>query len=266
MFNHIYATVQTIQQKKDPAVLQGNVNRALNVQKLQERWVCAVRQPGTCIGAYCYVLPDTAVHLPLNHERLECWASAMVFLFRCYYSLHSTDIPLQLKKDDSATIDKPPTGNHRLFDPEAVPRSPVLQRRLASGAQNTGGGPAPAPVFNITVGDGLVDLFRPARAPVLDAPAVPAAPAPQTPAGPSSTNKMLLSPTCNIGRDMPISEFCNSFGLHPSVLEKLEENAYDFARNLRFITLDNLTEMGFKLGQRAALQDAVERWSVPRVV
>ena len=61
---------------------------------------------------------------------------------------------------------------------------------------------------------------------------------------------------------MPIFEFCDSFGLQPSVLEKLEENAYDYAQNLCFITLNNLTEMGFKLGQRAALQDAVEHWSV----
>ena len=37
-------------------------------------------------------------------------------------------------------------------------------------------------------------------------------------------------------------------------------------RNLRFITLDNLTEMGFKLGEKAALQDAIECWSVPVIL
>ena len=61
---------------------------------------------------------------------------------------------------------------------------------------------------------------------------------------------------------MSISDFCTSFGLQASILKKLDSNAYDFARNLRFISLDNLTEMGFKLGERAALQDAVERWSL----
>ncbi|KIK01240.1 hypothetical protein K443DRAFT_7073 [Laccaria amethystina LaAM-08-1] len=80
---------------------------------------------------------------------------------------------------------------------------------------------------------------------------------------PPSVNKMLLKPTSSVGHDMPIGEFCTSFGLQPSILAKLEDNAYDYARNLRFITLDNLTEMGFKLGEKAALQDAVERWSIP---
>ena len=77
---------------------------------------------------------------------------------------------------------------------------------------------------------------------------------------------MLLSSTHDVGLDMTISQFCETFGLQPSILGKLEENAYDFARNLRFITLDNLTDMGFKLGEKAALQDAVERWSVPHIV
>ena len=83
---------------------------------------------------------------------------------------------------------------------------------------------------------------------------------------PPSANKMLLKPTSGVGHDMPIAEFCTSFGLQPSILAKLEENAYDYAHNLHFITLDNLTEMGFKLGEKAALQDAVERWSVPVIL
>jgi hypothetical protein len=103
-------------------------------------------------------------------------------------------------------------------------------------------------------------LFCPARA------AAPEVPAPQMLAGPLNMNKMLLNPTRDIGSDMPIANFCNSFGLQHTVLEKLAENAYDLARNLRFIKLDNLTEMGFKLGEKAALQDAVERWSILRVV
>ena len=83
---------------------------------------------------------------------------------------------------------------------------------------------------------------------------------------PPSANKMLLKPTSGVGRDMPIAEFCTSFRLQPSILAKLEENAYDYTHNLRFITLDNLTEMGFKLGEKAALQDAVECWSVPVIL
>jgi len=83
---------------------------------------------------------------------------------------------------------------------------------------------------------------------------------------PPPVNNMLLRTTSGIGPDMPIVEFCTLFGLQPSILVKLEENAYDYACNLRFITLDNLTEMGFKLGEKAALQDAVEHWSVPLIL
>jgi hypothetical protein len=86
------------------------------------------------------------------------------------------------------------------------------------------------------------------------------------PAVPLNQSKMLLDPACDLGPDMPISQFCESFGLQHTVLEKLEENAYDFARNLRFIALNDLTEMGFKLGKKAALQDAVECWSVSRII
>ena len=65
-------------QKKKDVVLPGNENRAKNVTALQERWKCTNRQPG-CIGAYCYV-NSTGDHLPLNHSRFECWASAMVWV------------------------------------------------------------------------------------------------------------------------------------------------------------------------------------------
>ncbi|KAF8185982.1 hypothetical protein BJ912DRAFT_852486, partial [Pholiota molesta] len=232
--------------KKEPAVLPGNVNRALNVQRLQERWKCTIRQPGTCIGAYCYVFPDTSVHLPLNHERLECWSSAMVSF---------------LKDDGSSTVEKPP--NHRLFDPEGpIRQSPVVQRRI--DAQNAQKGlvasqpPASQPPV-VLFGDQFANLFRNGIGH-----AEPSAHQPLARSSQPST--MLLNPGRDIGPDMPIAQFCNSFGLQPAVLEKLEENAYDFARNLRFITLENLTEMGFKLGQKAALQDAVERWSVPHTL
>ena len=75
---------------------------------------------------------------------------------------------------------------------------------------------------------------------------------------------MLLNTALDIGTDMTIAQFCENYGLQPTIHKKLDENGYDHARNLRFITLDNLTEMGFKLGEKAALQDAVERWAVHR--
>ena len=77
---------------------------------------------------------------------------------------------------------------------------------------------------------------------------------------------MLLVQGRDVGPDMAISQFCETYGLQPMVRAKLEENEYDYARNLRFIALDDLTMMGFKFGEKAALMDAVERWSVPHAV
>jgi hypothetical protein len=47
-------------------------------------------------------------------------------------------------------------------------------------------------------------------------------------------------------------------------LNKFTENFYKHARALRFVTIDELKEMGFRLGEIAGLRDAVESWSVPR--
>lgn len=115
-----------------------------------------------------------------------------------------------------------------------------------------------ASVFNFTVSDNLVDLLHPA------CPAPASAPPMLT--APSTVDKMPLKASQCIGPDMLIAEFCTLFGLHASILTKLKENGYDFACNLCFITVENLAEMGFKLGERAALLDAVEQWSVPVTV
>jgi hypothetical protein len=154
-----------------------------------------------------------------------------------------------------ATLIKPP--NNRLFD-STLRVSPIVQRRMNDQAVNANATlPVSAPVFNISVGDGVLDLFRP-RIPVQDTPA-PALP-------PVATHAMVLSPARDIGQDRSIAEFCALYGLQPSIQKKLEDNAYDHARLLRFVSLNNLGEMEFKLGERAALLDAIERWSLPRAI
>ena len=66
--------------RRDPATLPGNVAKVANIQALQEPWKCA-KKTTTCLGTYCFV-NNEGVHLPLSHERLDCWAAAMVsFLF-----------------------------------------------------------------------------------------------------------------------------------------------------------------------------------------
>jgi hypothetical protein len=63
------------------------------------------------------------------------------------------------------------------------------------------------------------------------------------------------------GEDMPITQFCAKYELGKGVLEKFEENSYSHARMLRFVTIEELKEMKFRLGEIAALRDAVDRWS-----
>ena len=65
---------------------------------------------------------------------------------------------------------------------------------------------------------------------------------------------------------MPLAQFCAEYDLGATVLDKLSENLYKEARVLRFVTVDDLKQMNFRLGEIAALRDAVERWSVARDV
>jgi hypothetical protein len=70
--------------RKDPDTLPGNVEKTNNIQMLQQRWKCDKRQ-NNCIGVYCYIDRE-GNHLSLSHQRLDCWASAMVCL-NIYYTL-----------------------------------------------------------------------------------------------------------------------------------------------------------------------------------
>lgn len=169
---------------------------------------------------------------------------------------------LQLKGDDSATLEKPP--NHRLFDPEQTQQSPVLQRRL--DAQNTKATTSSTVLAanSIQFSDNAIDMirsfFRPTTAPPAQ---ILPGPIQATVALPNATN-MLLNPARDAGPDMPMARFCEHFDIPETAHQKLQQNAYGHARLLRFITLDLLATMNFLPGEIASLQDAVERWSVSR--
>jgi hypothetical protein len=149
-----------------------------------------------------------------------------------------------LKGEDIATLEKPP--NHKLFNEQQI--SPVLQRRIDASKNALA---PPAPVVNISLGKEISGLFHPVQS---------SSPAP----GPSHTpdHGHLLPPSHAPGRDMPISEFCDLYSLGPDILEKFASHLYKDARVLRFVTLADLKEMGFCLGEIAGLRDAVESWSV----
>jgi len=110
--------------------------------------------------------------------------------------------------------------------------------------------------------DMIHSLFRPVAAP-LPAQTLPAPI--QAPVVLPTTN-MLLNPARGAGPDMPIAQFCESFEVPETALQKLQQNVYGHARLLQFITLDLLATMSFLPGEIASLQDAVERWSVSRAV
>jgi hypothetical protein len=64
------------------------------------------------------------------------------------------------------------------------------------------------------------------------------------------------------GPDMTIREFCTLYDLTDAIHDKFANNSYLHARMLRFLTAAETKEMNFLLGKVAALQDALDHWSV----
>ncbi|KAF8156684.1 hypothetical protein B0H34DRAFT_859408 [Crassisporium funariophilum] len=196
---------------RDPETLPGNVAKNSNIQCLQEQWKCQ-KQQSTCVGVYCFPDADTGEHLPLSHEQLDCWALAM------------------LKGEESATLYKPP--NHRLFNTKRTALLPVLQRRIE--AQNQKNTPPTQPVFNLTLGNELVGLFRqPAKA-LAPAPVPAPAPMPILDPAPAPVSNhhipvgcpFLLPPSRSPGTEMSLSTFCTTHELGDAILACLDDNCY----------------------------------------
>ncbi|KAF9459546.1 hypothetical protein BDZ94DRAFT_1324692 [Collybia nuda] len=236
--------------QKEAPILPGNTNKNAHIQSLRDEWQCNKPTP-SCVGSHCYINPNTSDHLPLSHERFDCWASAM------------------LKGDEHATLFKPP--NHRLFDPINVPISPVLQRRIEA-SKGTLAAPPPAPVFNLNIGNELIHLLRPPAPPPPNPPSV-AAPAHAPAAAPLLPSHLLnynpecptlLHPSRSPGEDMLLSNFCNIYNLGQRVLDTFTKNSYKTARTLHFVTIAELKEMGFQFGEIAGLRNAIETWSVAK--
>jgi len=62
---------------------------------------------------------------------------------------------------------------------------------------------------------------------------------------------------------MPLEQFCTQYKLSQGILDKLREHSYSQARTLRFVTIEELKEMKFRLGEIAALREVIDVWSVP---
>ncbi|KAG2069511.1 hypothetical protein BDR04DRAFT_1156536 [Suillus decipiens] len=154
-----------------------------------------------------------------------------------------------LKDDGMTTVDKPP--HHKLFNSHASAISPVLQWWLNN--QNTKLSSSSAPVFNFTIRNEVVNFFHP------QVPAIPTMPLAAAPAPSDLTCTSLLHPSHMQGMDMPLNKFCAKYDLGNTIHAKFAENAYKEAQFLHFVTIPELKEMGFQLGEIAALCDAVER-------
>jgi hypothetical protein len=62
---------------------------------------------------------------------------------------------------------------------------------------------------------------------------------------------------------MPLEQFCTQYKLSQAILDKLHEHSYSQARTLCFVTIEELKEMKFRLGEIAALREVIDVWSVP---
>ncbi|TFK67096.1 hypothetical protein BDN72DRAFT_843463, partial [Pluteus cervinus] len=222
--------------KKAPVILPGNENRAKKVCELQERWECKDRR-STCVGTLCYIFPATSphkgTHLPLNPERLECWASSML--------------------KDPITVDKDTPPNHHLFDLKNGVLSPVLQRRLDE--QNAKATAQPANTLKITLGESLVTILEPLVSAVAGSlvPRLVPQPAPATvavassttaAAAPSTAATMLLGSDRVVGPDITMLDFCATYKLAPPILELFNKHSFTQARWLHFLSLGDLDTMG----------------------
>jgi hypothetical protein len=181
--------------------------------------------------------------------------------------MYTANLYLQMKEEDAATVEQPP-HNH-LFNMNTND-SPVLRCRQEAQKANALAAPA-APIINVTFGNEVMEHFDRLIHPQANPAAVPAyvpAPAPAyTPptdaaaVGQYDLQCLTIMQTDQLpGCDMPIIEFCAVFDLGNRIEKKLLDNSYQHARMLRFITIQDLKEMDFHLGEIAMFHDGVERW------
>ena len=120
------------------------------------------------------------------------------------------------------------------------------------------------PIINLSIGSDLMNILQPKVADsAVAAPTVP--PTIPTPTAIPAFDihcPTLLHPSRRPGPDMPLEAFCKQFGLEDDVLNKFHTHKFSYARTLRFVTIGELKDMSFKLGEIAALRDAVESWSL----
>ncbi|KAG6847899.1 hypothetical protein H0H93_005076 [Arthromyces matolae] len=193
------------------------------VSLLQERWKCHVDEGSQ--HTYCYFTPTGQKHLQLTTKHLRIWAQAL------------------LNNDDGvATIETPP--NHQLF------------LDLSADDQSTGTLTEPRPTNTTTTPATSTTQVHPRLPSSTD---TTFAPSTTSPLPSITTDTLVLSG--KMGEDITIDAFGTTYKLHKSVLNRLKANGYHRSRTLRHLTLSQLHEIGFKIGDIASLKDALDEWS-----
>jgi hypothetical protein len=72
----------------------------------------------------------------------------------------------------------------------------------------------------------------------------------------------LIPPTRVSGTDMPMAQFCETYALDARILQVLTNEGYMKTNTFRYITLQELQEIGLKRGDIASLRYAIKLWAV----
>jgi hypothetical protein len=166
--------------------------------------------------------------------------------------IYSLDMS-QNKDDAQANLETPP--NHTKFNVLPGQKgnvAPLLQRRLAERAQAA---TQSGPVINFNIPPELLAVFRPAANNATPQPAVPGSHAKA-----EHPQDILIPDDAQHGLTLSLDEFCNNYSLSGDIRAKLSENGYTGTETICYILVPDLKEMGFKLGEIAAMRAAMKRW------
>lgn len=224
-------------------ILPGNVARNDNIRLLRERWQCNLT---TCHSDHCYV-PADGPHFRLSHDLLAKWAAAMVRTTLSLTNFSDYSGTRQLHRDGgepSATLERPP--NTHEFDQVSahtiVSKSPLLQARLNAMSKERGS------VINVVLPNNIGGY-----------PTFPAA-VPQAQVFAPAADSPLLPANLSQGPKMDIESFCSIYSLSDDLLSRFREHRVSGTHAFAHISIKELKEMDFKIGEIIDVKEAVTEW------
>ena len=132
-----------------------------------------------------------------------------------------------------------------------------LQCHLAERAQ-PGNQPA-GPVINFNIPPELLTAFCPPDDnihPSRSTPIIAAAPHSEG----ETPQDSLIPHGVQYGPTLSLHQFCHDYNLSDNILAKLSDNGYTGTETVCYVLISELKEMGFKLGEIAAMRAAMKHW------